>query len=199
MKSRRRSRAYAPDPAAPPGRCCDMPGCAGAGEYRAPKSRARLNEYWWFCLDHVRAYNAAWDYYRGMTPAEIESHIRRDTIWDRPTWPLGQLAGGRPMERLAGDGRLHDPLGVLRGRARQAAGPGNGGAPPELRQHLAVLDLGWPVGLEDVKSRYKMLAKRWHPDANGGDRAAEERLKEINLAYTALRSRLTPPPTRAAG
>ena len=41
-----------------------------------------------------------------------------------------------------------------------------------------------------MKTRYKELAKRHHPDANGGSRDAEERLKTINLAYAALRSRL---------
>lgn len=199
MKPPRRPRAYAPDPSAPQGRGCDMPGCPAAGEYRAPKSRAQLNDYWWFCLQHVRAYNAAWDYYRGMSPAEIEGHIRRDTAWDRPTWPLGQLAGGSPMDRMAEDGRLRDPLGLLRGGARRTTAHAAESPPPELRQPLAVLDLTWPVALDDVKIRYKTLAKRWHPDANGGDRAAEERLKEINLAYTALRNSLTPPPARAAG
>ena len=53
-----RPRAYAPDPAAP-GRTCEMPSCCGMGEYRAPKSRTTLQDYWWFCLEHVRAYNAA--------------------------------------------------------------------------------------------------------------------------------------------
>ncbi|HET9018229.1 MAG TPA: molecular chaperone DnaJ, partial [Acetobacteraceae bacterium] len=90
MMTRRsaRPRAYAPDPDAP-GRCCDMPGCGGAGEYRAPKSRQSLREYWWFCLEHVRAYNAAWDFYKGMSPAQIEAEMRADTHWQRPTWPLG--------------------------------------------------------------------------------------------------------------
>jgi len=199
MKLPRRPRAYAPDPAAPAGRTCDMPGCGAAGEYRAPKSRAQLNEYWWFCLEHVRAYNASWDYYKGMSAAEIESHLRQDTAWDRPTWPLGRLAGGSPLDRLEAEGLLRDPLGLLRNGGRRTTTHAAEQAPPDLRPHLAVLDLTWPVALDDVKTRYKALAKRWHPDANGGDRAAEERLKEINLAYTALRSRLAPRPAAAAG
>ncbi|MFO1060844.1 MAG: DnaJ domain-containing protein, partial [Dongiaceae bacterium] len=36
--------------------------------------------------------------------------------------------------------------------------------------------------------RYKSLVKRLHPDANGGDKAAEERLKHINLAYSTLKN-----------
>ena len=70
--------------------------------------------------------------------------------------------------------------------------------PPELREPLATLGLSWPTTLEAVKTRYKELAKRHHPDANGGDRAAEERLKTINLAYAAVRSRLVIAPSVAA-
>jgi diguanylate cyclase (GGDEF)-like protein len=61
-------------------------------------------------------------------------------------------------------------------------------APTEIREPLATLGLSWPITQEAVKSRYKELAKRNHPDANGGNRAAEERLKTINLAYAAIRS-----------
>src|SRR5262245_40316569 len=76
----------------PPGagpRGCDHPGCAEQGQFRAPRSRSSLSEYYWFCLDHVRAYNAAWDYYRGMKPDEIEAARRADIVGNRPSWPLG--------------------------------------------------------------------------------------------------------------
>jgi DnaJ-class molecular chaperone len=52
--------------------------------------------------------------------------------------------------------------------------------------------------MEQLKSRYHELAKRHHPDANNGDRAAEERLKSINLAYSALRAKLAAEPRMAA-
>jgi curved DNA-binding protein CbpA len=53
-----------------------------------------------------------------------------------------------------------------------------------------VLDLTLPVSLAEVKKQYKQLVKRHHPDANGGDKDAEERLKSINEAYATLRSSL---------
>jgi DnaJ-domain-containing protein 1 len=53
---------------------------------------------------------------------------------------------------------------------------------------LRVLDLAPGASFEEVKARYKALAKLHHPDANGGDKAAEERLKSINQAYTLLKS-----------
>lgn len=188
-----RARAYAPDPDAP-GRACDLPGCEALGEYRAPKSRRALRDYWWFCLEHVRAYNAAWDYCKGMTPGEIEAQIRADTGWQRPTWPLGRLGGTYLDEEQL----LLDPLQALAGGGERSVREPRRQAPAELRQPLSTLGLPWPTTLEAVKARYKELAKRHHPDANGGDRASEELLKTINLAYAALRSRLAAEPRLAS-
>lgn len=168
------------------------------GEYRAPKSRDALTDYWWFCLEHVRAYNATWDFYKGMSPGQIEMQVRADTQWQRPTWPMGQLGG-----RIDAD-MLRDPLHVLNAGInghRHAERPPEDAPPTELREPLATLGLRWPVTLDTVKQRYKELAKLHHPDANGGDRAAEERLKDINIAYAALRGRLagSARPVAAAG
>ncbi|HEX3401961.1 MAG TPA: J domain-containing protein [Acetobacteraceae bacterium] len=190
-----RARAYAPDPAAPPGRTCEMPGCEALGEYRAPKSRRDLNHYWWFCLEHVRAYNSTWDFYKGMSPGEIEAQLRADTAWQRPSWPLGRLGSASAWDEEL----IRDPLHLLAaGRVRRGTSRAPEQTPPELREPLATLGLSWPTTLDAVKTRYKELAKRHHPDANGGDRAAEERLKTINLAYAAVRSRLVAAPSVAA-
>jgi hypothetical protein len=183
---RRAPRAFAPDPDAP-GHACEIPGCAAAGEYRAPKSRSNLREYWWFCLEHVRGYNAAWDYYKGMNPAQIEAELRSDTAWGRPTWPLGRLGASFDASLLK------DPLQIFEfdaARARREAEA----APSELREPLRTLGLAWPLTMEILRTRYKELAKQHHPDANPDDAGAEERLKLINIAYAALRSHLAPAP-----
>jgi hypothetical protein len=180
-----------------PVRLCEHPGCANAGEFRAPRDRAHLNQYRWFCLDHVREYNRAWDYYKGMGPAEIESELRSDSGWQRPTWPLGRLGGFNPFTSEY----VRDPLGVLRDTPlhkskRERTKPDE--PPAELRAALDVLGLAWPLDSQALRARYKELAKRFHPDANGGDRQAEERLKDINRAYSLLRRRVTARPVEAA-
>jgi hypothetical protein len=181
------------DPDAPP-RPCDAPGCAAAGEFRAPRSRSKLNDYLWFCLPHVREYNSSWDYYKGMSPQEIEANLRHDSGWHRPTWPLGRLGAARKLSPEF----LRDPLGMLHdaplhARKRGAQGPEKNAPPPELRAALDVLGLEWPVDHRAVRARYKELAKRFHPDVNGGDRGAEEKLKDVNRAYSLLRQRLGKP------
>ena len=178
------------DPDAPP-RPCDAPGCEAQGEYRAPRSRSKLNDYLWFCLPHVREYNSSWDYYKGMSPQEIEANLRHDSGWGRPTGPLGRLGAARRL----GPEVLRDPLGMLndappRARRRQDTPAAEAKAPAELRAALDVLGLEWPVDQRAMRSRYKELAKRFHPDVNNGDRSAEEKLKDVNRAYSLLRQRL---------
>ena len=169
-----------------------MPGCEAACEFPAPRSRENLRAYRWFCLEHVRAYNANWNFYAGMDEAAIERQIRADTTWWRPTWPLGFSGRG------ARDGRVWfaDSLGLFgeegppwqRRAAEQEPPRKPARVPTAEEQALAVLDLSPPVTRKRVKARYLELVKQLHPDANGGDKAAEERLKLVNRAYSTLKS-----------
>jgi hypothetical protein len=177
-------KASRPRGAPPPsGRGCDHPGCVNDGDYRAPRVRDRLNDYYWFCLNHVRDYNANWDYYAGMSAQDIEKEVRHDTTWQRPTWPMG--SGGTRRGPYIND--VHDPYDVF-GDAGLHSQPGNS-AKPRPRQEVAAMSLLGvtdPLTVPDLKARYKELVKLHHPDANGGDRLAEERFKETNGAYRLL-------------
>ncbi len=168
-------------------RRCQSPGCAEDGVHRAPVARDRLSEYFWFCTEHVRRYNLAWDYFAGMNEQEIERQRRSDTVWQRPSWPFGQF-GERAGTRTGAAGfRVHDGYGFF------SDGPegtnGTGAARPQTAEQkaLALLDLKEPITFADVNARYLALVKQLHPDANGGDTEAEERLKIVNQAYGALK------------
>ena len=173
-----------------PVRPCDHPGCAAEGDFRAPRSRLELDRYYWFCRDHVRAYNAAWNYYAGMNASEIEAEIRQDTVWRRPSWKLGQRHG--PLYGA----HLRDPFGLHGENAdASAAGRANGRertaalrAASARDQAIAVFDLEPPFTAVRLKARYKVLVKQHHPDSHGGDKAAEEKLKIINQAYATLKA-----------
>jgi hypothetical protein len=167
-------------------RPCDWPGCAGEGSHRAPQSRERLDAYRWFCLDHVREYNAAWNYYAGMTEADVEADLRRDTVWQRPSWPLG---GGQGAWRPWDERTVRDPFGLF-GAWRNEAPPRRRPPTPE-EEAMAVMGLAGPLTVSALKRRYKELVKRHHPDANGGSKESEEKLKDINRAYKTLLRSLT--------
>ncbi len=163
-------------------RLCEAEGCMAEAHYPAPKSRDALRDYIWFCLEHVRAYNKSWNYYEGLQGAALEAEIRRATTWERPSW---KFATGKPAEDM-----FDDPLGLFDFENRNAAAPGGRQIGPEERRAWKTLRME-PVGdLDKVKAQYKQLAKEHHPDTNGGDAGAEERLKDINLAYDLIRKSL---------
>lgn len=167
---------------------CETPGCTEPGSFRAPKGRDGANGYFRFCLEHVRAYNKAYNYFADMTPAEIEHFQHSAPYGHRPTWPMGLLgAFQRP------DGGIRDPFGFTAGTkyAQPEKAKPERRFTPEERRAFAVLEMEPTDDLQAVKSRYKQLVKRFHPDANGGDRAAEDRLKTINQAYSVLSAGLS--------
>jgi len=136
--------------------------------------------YYWLCLDHIRAYNRSWDFFAGMSQRDIEAYQQSVATWHRPTWrmSLGAHAWRRTMDTVA---RFRDGGGG-EGAGREV----RRAIPAEERRALATLDLDPGVTLAGIKSRYKVLVKRHHPDANGGSRESEEQFKSINQAYTFL-------------
>ena len=169
-------------------RHCQAPGCPEQGVHRAPVARDRLNQYYWFCRDHVRQYNLAWNYFAGMNEQEIEYHRRLDTVWQRPSWPFGQFGERATRNPIGGAGyRIHDGYGFF-SEGPEGTRNGRAEAPQtEEQKALALLDLEEPVSFQDVKARYMALVKQLHPDATGNDPEAEERLKIVNQAYGALK------------
>lgn len=163
-------------------RRCAWPGCEEEGRYPAPRSRERLRDYVWFCLRHVREYNARWDYFAGMSAAEIDAHRHADFTWHRPTWRFGTGPAWNPFRmRFEDVHRIFEEAAFE--RARERARMRTGG---RLAEAMEVLGLEPGFDLATLRRRYRALVKRHHPDLNGGSREAEERLKRINEAYSYL-------------
>jgi curved DNA-binding protein CbpA len=172
---------------------CEWEGCSRAGAYRAPKGRHQEGKYFRFCLDHVRDYNKSYNYFAGMAEDEVTAYQRSAFTGHRPTWSMGvngSTGGGGAAYRRSWSADLHDTFGIF---------GGFGARKPELepnvrplknleRKSFAALDLeGHETGTE-IKARYKNLVKKLHPDANGGDRSFEDRLREIITAYNHLKA-----------
>lgn len=169
---------------------CDYPGCTVAGEFRAPMGRDREGEYFCFCLDHVREYNASYNYFSGMTPEAMARYQRDAAVGHRPTWAIGGMAAARAWQGSDDPSRFSDPLGLF-GRRKGPAAPSE---PPRPRHGIAArkaldqLGLDETADAETIRTRYKNMVKRLHPDANGGDRSLEDKLREIIRAYNYLKS-----------
>jgi hypothetical protein len=168
-------------------RACARPDCPNEGTHRVPKNRESLGEHLWFCLEHARAHNEHWDFFQGMSDSEIAAFRVDAVTGHRPTWPLGRRSA---RARNGQDTSPYDDqFGVfpdVAERPRPRA-PERRLARPQLVA-LEVLNLDASATLIEIKARYKELVKRFHPDANGGDRGAEERLKQVIKAYGVLRA-----------
>jgi hypothetical protein len=171
---------------------CEAPGCGRMGGYRAPKGRGREGEYHNFCLDHVREYNKSYNYFAGMPDAEIDNYQRSAATGHRPTWTIGVNRAAQPGDsRFTWSAAFADPFGIFGGEARPAEPKSEPKRRPLRnleRRSFAALDLDGDEDGHAIKARYKALVKQLHPDANGGDRSSEDRLRQIIQAYHYLRS-----------
>ncbi len=168
-------RIESPDPAR-----CRHPGCDAPGEFRAPLSnRAPGSEGGWqfLCLDHVRAFNAKYNFFDGLSPDEIRDAQSPLAGWERAAaGKSGREAFtfGDPLDLFSAD-RKPAPA------ARRWAGFGDA-------QALSALGLGDAATASDVRRAYKRLVRRYHPDSNEGDRSMEGKLQAVVNAYTHLKS-----------
>jgi hypothetical protein len=178
---------------------CEWHGCGRLGGYRAPKGRSQEGKYYNLCLDHVREYNKSYNYFSGMKDDDIIAYQRSASTGHRPTWTMGVNADSAEAAKFhpnaAWAAAFSDPFGIFGGgRERRAPGSGTEREPDRRplrnleRRSFAVLDLeGGETGVE-IKARYKSLVKQLHPDANGGDRSSEDRLRQIIQAYHYLKA-----------
>jgi len=171
----------------PEERLCEAKGCVGPGNCRVSKSPQNLNEYFWYCAAHARAHNENWDFFKGMGDDDIMK-FRLDAITGhRPTWQLGKRAA-KARTGTRAQNPLHDSHALFAEDGEEATV-----RRPErqlTRLQIMAMDtmqLAHNATLIEIKARYKELVKRFHPDANGGDRGAEERLKQVIKAYGVLR------------
>ena len=184
-----RVKPDAPKAARPGVARCNHPGCLQAGEFRAPMGRLREGQYFRFCLDHVREYNATYNYFNGMSDDDVASYQRDAVVGHRPTWSMGVARNGRDFRE---DATAADPLGAIRARAERRAAYAAKATKPvygvAALKALDTLGLDAAADAETIKTRYKELVKRLHPDSNGGDRGNEDKLREIIQAYKHLKT-----------
>ncbi len=166
-------------------RACDHRGCDQAGQYRAPKSPDTLDDYFWFCRDHVREYNLKWNFFQGATEEEFEKFIDKDRVWGRETKPFGKRGDeDRAWQRLG----VEDPMEILGANATMNPGRVMGRKlPPTERRALDILEAKDSWTKPEIRKQYKSLVKDLHPDMNGGDRSDEERLQEVVWAWDQIK------------
>ena len=175
--------------------CCDWVGCSLPAPYHAPKGREREGEYYAFCLDHIRRYNKAYNYFSNMAHEEIATFHEQSLTGHRPTWSFRSnsrsytASGSKNRLWSQGfhfDGILKDSFHIFREGSANVT-------PPDKPIHKAACKALYVLGLtagataEAICARYRQLLKRHHPDTNGGSRDGENKLMAIIQAYNELK------------
>ncbi len=191
-----RRQAAGEESASRHGPACQWKGCDKPGGHKAPKGRGKDGEYYNFCMDHVRQYNASYNYFDGMSAAEVTDFQKDAATGHRPTWKVGanawasgaaeNLSRAEANVRATGQARAASAFAAWRSKQREAEPPRRTLRPLE-KKSLDVLHLGETASRDDIKARFKELVKQHHPDANGGDTRSEEKLREIIQAYNYLK------------
>lgn len=174
---------------------CDHPACTEPGEFRAPGSGHRFDgpgQWRWMCLEHVREFNAGYDWFEGMSAEEILDAQAPASGWRTEQPAYRPTAGVDGMPRWAD---YDDPLEAISARAsgiksrarREAEMAMDGRFSPDEANALEVMGLGLDIDRRRLRRRYSELVRRYHPDRNGGDRQYETRLNRVVEAYQTLR------------
>jgi hypothetical protein len=188
IRVRKGKTAAAPEPQ---GVTCQWQGCSSQATHKAPMGRNHEGQYLNFCFPHVCEYNKTYNYFSGLDDEAVARFQKDALTGHRPTWTMGvnKWSSDGPFTGTAsGPGAGAE----ARIRARIHGGrqqPASAGRKLRTLERKAFDDLGLPHSAppEAIKSRYKELVKRHHPDANGGDRSSEDRLRQIIHAYKYLK------------
>lgn len=181
------------DEPSPEERVCEWPGCRKHGDSRAPKSSDQLNSFYWFCQSHASEYNKSWNFFEGMGEGEAQAFRESAAYGHRPTWSWRNThsasARASKASRDFADG-FDDPYGVFGNRQNPHKPEEPREAPMGRLQSKALETMGLEASAEpsSVRKRYAELVKRYHPDANGGDRSSEEHLGRVIAAYQILKN-----------
>jgi hypothetical protein len=180
---------------------CQWKGCAGVGDHRAPRGRGQDGQYYLFCMEHVRQYNAQYNYFDGMNDAQVQDFQKDAMTGHRPTWKVGvnasapgatssATAAAAETARSAAAFRTIDPHAFFARRAkaaREQAPESRRQLKPLEKKSLQTLDLPGESTKVEIKARFKELVKIYHPDTNGGDARSGDKLREIIQAYNYLK------------
>lgn len=133
-------------------RSCYNPDCKELGIYPAPKSKENLREYLYFCINCIREFNKSWNYFEGLNEQELEIEIRKSTTWNRPSWKFGTKNLNYDFEK------------AFRQFNEQKKLDENKNVSKKIKDAFNLLDLDLNSTPNEIKRRYKNLAKKWHPD-----------------------------------
>ncbi len=155
------------------------------GEFKAPSKIG--DDFLWFCEEHIKIYNKEWDFFEGMSQGQIEDFMFQDIVGHKKTQKFGSMDN---FFHQLWNNAIEDELLII-SKFKQTLAKDDQKYSEKQITALKKMELKPNVSWVAVKEQFKKLVKKYHPDMNAGNKQYEEKLKEITIAYSYLKTSLT--------
>ena len=164
-------------------RKCSIEGCSMEASYKAPSSPDELNNYIWFCLQHIKDYNKKWNFFSNMSADEIEEFLENDIIGHRKPTNMG-AHNNKYFEDVS---KISESIfASFKGLDKSTISPNL--ISSKYLNALAVIGINnKDVTLEEIKKKFKKIVKELHPDTVGENKNNTEKLTKVLEAYKTLK------------
>ena len=162
---------------------CDWDKCNQSGKFKAPLEKDNSKNYRWLCEEHIKLFNKSWNYFDGMEQQEIESFIKSDLTWHRPTQKFGSADN---FFNILWNNALSDKFNIF--KEEKIINSLNVKKLSEKdKDAFRIMGLEFNAEWSIIQKKFKTLVKKFHPDKNLGNKKLEDKLKKITLAYSHLK------------
>ena len=162
---------------------CEWENCRETGKFKAPLERDNSKKYRWLCQEHIKVFNKSWNYFDGMSQEEIESFLKSDLTWHRPTQKFGSSDN---FFNILWNNALSDKFNLFK-EEKNLNNLNTRKLSEKDKDAFRIMGLELNSDWAIIQKKFKTLVKKLHPDKNPGNKQFEDKLKKITLAYSHLK------------
>ena len=162
---------------------CEWSNCKEDGKFKAPTERDNIRNFKLLCETHIKLFNKSWNYFDGMSQCEIESFIKSDLTWHRPTQTFGSSDN---FFSILWNNALNDKFKIFKNDNTRYINNSRKLCEKD-KDAFRIMGLRFNDDWSIVQKKFKTLVKKFHPDKHSGSRKYENKLKKITLAYSHLK------------
>jgi len=162
---------------------CEANNCKKAGKCKAPLEKDNSKNFKWLCEEHIKLFNKKWNYFDGMSQNEIESFLKSDLTWHRPTQKFGSTDN---FFNILWNNILSDKFKFFKEEGSVHIN-NNKKLCEKDKDAFRIMELEFSADWTAIQKKFKILVKNFHPDKHSGNKQYEDKLKKITLAYSHLK------------
>jgi len=161
---------------------CEWVNCNEFGKFKAPVEKDNSKNFKWLCEEHIKLFNKNWNYFEGMSEDEIESFLKSDITWHRPTQEFGSADN---FFNILWNNALSDKFKFFNENKNNNLKTKK--LSEKDKDAFVIMELEFNADWTTIQKRFKTLVKKFHPDKHSGSKIYEDKLKKITLAYSHLK------------